>query len=145
MSRSFVVTRTLLGLPDLQLEQKNKYYIPDGTFGTGETGHRRVTSESPMVTGRYPSSIVEADRVANVGVHILSTQEDLQAECQIVIDAMTQFRFVLAWQWNGLSGIWQCETADWALGQAGVINQDFLSLHTQIIHFTVPHNRISGF
>ena len=145
MSRSVAVTRIELGLADLQLEQTDKYYIPDGTFGPGETGHRRVTSDSPMVKGRYPSSIVEADRVGNIGVHVLSTEANIQADCQVVINAMTQFRFMLAWQWDGLSGTWQCETSDWALGQSGVIDVRFLKVHTQIIYFTVPHNRISGF
>jgi hypothetical protein len=145
MSRSVVVSRTELGLSDLQLEQANKYYLPDGTFGTGETGHRRVTSESPMVKGRYPSSIIEADRVGNIAVHVLSTEANIQADCQTIIDAMIQFRFMLAWQWDGLSGTWQCETADWALGQSGVIHVKFLKVNTQIIYFTVPHNRISGF
>jgi hypothetical protein len=145
MTRSVVVSRKELGLSNLSLEQVNKYYIPDGTFGAGETGHRRVTSESPMVKGRYPSSVIEADRVANIGVHVMSTLENLQADCQIVIDAMSQFRYTLAWSWNGLSGTWQCEAADWAVGQSGVLDQRFLEIHTQIIYFTVPHNRISGF
>ena len=145
MSRSILVSRAELGLANLQLSQVNKYYLPEGTFGPGETGHRRVTSESPMVKGRYPSSIVEADRVGNIAVHVLSTLENLQADCQVVIDAMTQYRYSLAWQWDGLSGTWQCETADWALGQAGILEEKFLQINTQIIHFTVPHNRISGF
>jgi hypothetical protein len=145
MTRSVVVTRKELGLPDLQLEQKNKYYIPDGTFSAGETGHRRVTSDSPMVKGRYPSSVVESERVANIGVHVISTEANLQADSQVVIDAMSQFRYLLSWQWDGLSGVWQCEAADWAVGQAGVLDQRFLELHTQIIYFTVTHNRISGF
>jgi hypothetical protein len=145
MSRVVVVSRTELGLADLPLEQDGKYYIPDGTFGGGEVGHRRVTSESPMVKGRYPSSIIEADRVGNVAVHVISTEANLQADCQTVIDAMTQFRYLLSWQWDGLSGVWQCETADWALGQSGVLDQRFLEIHTQIVYFTVPYNRISGF
>ena len=130
MSRSVVVSRTELGLADLQLEQVNKYYIPDGTFGTGETGHRRVTSDSPMVKGRYPSSIVEADRVGNVGVHVISTEANIQADCLVVVAAMTQSRFMLGWSWDGLSGTWQCETSDYALGQSGVIDVKFLKLHT---------------
>ena len=145
MSRSVVVSRTELGLSDLQLEQKDKYYLPDGTFGAGETGHTRVTSDSPMVKGRYLSSIVESDRTGNIAVHVISTEANLQADCQTIIDAMTQFRFMLAWSLDGLSGTWQCETADWAVGQTGIVHVGFLKLHTQIVYFTVPHNRISGF
>ena len=145
MSRSVIVSRKELGLSNLQLSQANKYYLPEGTFGPGDTTQRRTTSESPMVKGRYPSRIIEASRVGNLGVHVISTLANLQAECQTVINAMTQFRYTLDWQWDGLHGSWQCETADWALGQSGILKEDFLQINTQIIYFTVPHNRISGF
>jgi hypothetical protein len=145
MSRSAVVSRTELGLAELQLSQEGHLYIPDGLFGGGETTQRRTTSESPMVMGRYPSSLVEANRTGNISVHVLSTLENLQRDIQEVIDAMTQFRYMLAWEFDGLSGSWQCEKADWALGESGTLNARFLEGHNQIIHFTVPHNRISGF
>lgn len=145
MSESILVSRTSLGLADLQLSQTGKYYLPDVTFGTGETGHTRITNESPQVRGRYASSIVEGSRSANISVHVLSTILNLQNDIQEVIDAMSQFKYLLAWQFHGLSGVWQCEKADWALGQAGVIDIDLLQVDTQIVHFVVPHNRISGF
>lgn len=145
MSRSVIVSRTLLGLDDLQLSQKDRFYLPDGTFGGGETAQRRITSESPQVKGRYPSSLVEGNRTGNLSVHVVATEETLQNEVQIVIDAMTQFMYQLAWNFDGLSGLWQCEAADWALGESGTLDAKFLKLNTQIIHFVVPHNRISGF
>jgi hypothetical protein len=145
MSRSIVVSRTELGLAEFQLSQEGHLYLPDGTFTLGETTQRRATSESPMVKGRYPSSLVEANRTGNISVHVLSTLADLQADIQEVIDAMTQFKYMLAWEFDGLSGVWQCEKADWAVGEAGALNARFLEGHNQIIHFTVPHNRISGF
>lgn len=145
MSRSIQVSRSSLALPDLQLSEPGRFYLPDGTFGTGETGQTRVTSESPMVKGRYPSSIVEGSRSGNISVHVVSEPGDLQDDIQEVIDAMTQFRYMLVWHYDGLGGTWQCEAADWAVGQAGVLEDNFLELNTQIVHFTVPHNRISGF
>lgn len=145
MSRSVLVSRTELGLSDLQLSQSGLYYLPDGTFGGGETAQTRVTSESPQVKGRYPSSIVEGSRTGNMSVHVVSDIENLQAAVQAVIDAMTQFRYMLAWQFDGLSGTWQCEKADWALGLSGTLDAKFLQINTQIVHFVVPHNRISGF
>lgn len=145
MSRSILITRTELGLANLQMSQNGRYYLPDGTFGGGETAQRRVTSESPMVKGRYPSSLVEGSRTGNMSVHVISTLANIQADVKEVIDAMTQFRYMLAWQYDGLSGTWQCEKADWALGDAGTLEAKLLLLNTQILHFTVPHNRISGF
>lgn len=145
MSRSILVTRTELGLANLQLSQEGLYYLPDGSFGPGETSQRRVTSESPQVNGRYPSSIIEGSRSGNVSVHVLSDLSNLQANVQTVITAMTQFRYTLAWQFDGLSGTWQCEKADWSLGESGTLDVRFLEVHTQKIHFVVPHNRISGF
>lgn len=145
MSRSILVSRTSLGLADLQLSEPNRFYIPDGTFSAGQISQSRKTFESPQVKGRYASSIVESSKTGNVSVHVTSTLAALQNDIQEVIDAMTQFRYMLVWQFNGLSGTWQCEKADWALGQAGVVDAKFLELNTQIIHFTVPHNRISGF
>lgn len=145
MSRSVLVARTQLGLGNLQLSQQGLYYLPDGTFGGGETAQSRVTSEGPQVKGRYPSSIVEGSRTGNMSVHVLSTLAQIQADVKVVIDAMTQFRYMLVWQFDGLSGTWQCETADWALGESGTIDSGFLQVNTQIVHFTIPHNRISGF
>lgn len=145
MSRSVLVTRTDLGLGNLQLSQAGRYYLPDGTFGGGETAQRRITAEGPQVKGRYPSSIVEGSRTGNMSVHVIATLATLQASIEEVVDAMTQFRYMLAWQFDGLSGTWQCETADWALGESGTLDAGFLQMNTQIVHFTVPHNRISGF
>ncbi len=145
MSRSVLVTRTDLGLGTLQLSQEGRFYLPDGTFGAGETAQRRITAESPQVKGRYPSSIIEGSRTGNISVHVLADLSTLQADVQEVIDAMTQFRFMLAWQFDGLSGTWQCEACDWALGEAGTLDVKHLEINTQIVHFVVPHNRISGF
>lgn len=145
MSRSIVVSRTDLALPDLQLSETGRLYLPDGTFGGGETAQTRITAESPQVKGRYPSSIVEGSRSGNVSVHVISNLTDLQADVQEVIDAMTQFRYTLVWAFDGLTGTWQCEAADWALGESGTLDAAFLKINTQIIHFVVPHNRISGF
>lgn len=145
MSRSILVSRTSLGLPDLQLSQEKRFYLPDGSFNAGQTTQSRKTHESPQVKGRYPSNIIEGSRTGNISVHVIATEATLQAELQVVIDAMEQFRYMLAWQFDGLSGVWQCEKADWALGEGGVLHVKFLQIHTQIVHFTVPHNRISGF
>lgn len=145
MSRSILVSRTSLGLSNLQLSEAGRFYLPDGTFSTGETSQNRKTSESPQVKGRYPSSIIEASRTGNVSVHVISTLASLQNDVEEVIGAMTQFRYVLVWQFNGLGGTWQCEKSDWTLGESGVVNAKFLEINTQIVHFTVPHNRISGF
>ena len=145
MSRSVLVTRTELSLGDLQLWQAGKYILPEGTFGGGETAQRRLTSEGPQVKGRYPSALTEGGRTGNISVHVLSSLATLQADVQAVVDAMTQFRFMLAWTYGGLSGTWQCEKADWALGESGIIDEGWLKVHSQAIHFVVPHNRISGF
>lgn len=146
MSRSVLVNRAGLALGNLQLWQPGKFYLPDGTFGPGETAQRRVTSESPMVAGRYASAIVEAQRTGNLAVHVMSpTEVGLQALVQEVVTALTQFRFTLAWQWNGLSGTWQCEAADWTLGTSAILDEEWLAVNNQAVYFVVPHRRVSGF
>lgn len=144
--RSIIVSRTELGLPDLQLWQAGKYILPEGTFGPGEAAFNRVTTEGPLFKGRHAVSIVEGQRTANLGVHVMADViEDLQPRCKEVVDALTQFRYMLQWQWNGLGGVWQCETADWAPGEGGIINEGWLKHHNQPLYFTVPHRRVSGF
>lgn len=146
MSRSVLINRAGLGLGNLQLWAPPTYITPDGVFGSGQTVQRRVTSESPMVGGRYASSIVEDQRVGNLAVHVGSPNEaGLQALVQTVITAMTQFRYTLAWQWGGLSGTWQCEAGDWMLGTGGMLDEEWLADHQQAVYFTVPHRRVSGF
>jgi hypothetical protein len=145
MSRSILVNRASLGLGNLQLWQRGKYILPDGTFGPGETAQRREFAESPMVAGRYASSIVEGQRTATMAVHVISaTEVGLQGLVQEVITAMTQFRFTMAWQWNGLSGTWQCECADWTLGTSAILDEEWLAVNNQAVYFTVPHRRVSG-
>lgn len=145
MSRSVKISRASLVLDDLQLSQEGLYYLPDGTFGGGETAQKRITSESPQVKGRYPSSLVEGSRTGNISVHVISDEDNLQDEIQVVIDAMTQFMYLLDWEFDGLSGLWQCEKADWSLGSSGILDVKHLQVYTQIVHFVVPHNRLSGF
>lgn len=145
MSRSAIVSRTSLGLDPLQLSQAGRFYLPDGTFGGGQTTQNRTTSEGPQVKGRYASNLIEASRSGNISVHVIATEETLQDEIQLVVDAMTQFRYILEWSFSGLGGVWQCEKADWELGSSGTLDAAHLQVHTQIVHFVVPHNRLSGF
>lgn len=145
MSRSVIVSRESLGLEALQLSQADLYYLPDGTFGGGQTSQRQTIGESPQVKGSYPSSSVEASRSGNMSVHVFGTEETLQDNIQAVIDAMTQFMYMLDWKFDGLSGLWQCWASSWELGESGTLDAKFLKLNTQIVHFVIPHNRISGF
>lgn len=143
--RSVLVTRTDLGLEPLQLWQNGKFILPEGTFGGGLTQQRRSTTENNIVKGRYATAIVEAQRTANMGVHVLAWDiDEIQPLVEEVIEALTQFRFQLTWQWNGLGGVWSCEAADWAVGAAGIIDEGWLKVHSQPLFFTIPHRRVSG-
>lgn len=145
MIRSVLITRTDLGLSPLQLWQPGKFLLPDNTFGGGPTTQRRVTSESPMVKGRYASGIVEGQRTGGIAVHVIAgTSEGVQPLVEEVVAALTQFRFTLAWQWNGLSGSWQCEAADWAPGSSSGVLDLWLKWHNQQLFFVVPHRRLTG-
>ena len=143
--RSVIVTRTDLGLEPLQLWQVGKFILPEGTFGAGQTQQRRSTTENNLVKGRYATAIVEGQRSANMGVHCMAYDiDDIQPLVEEVIAALTQFRFQLTWQWNGLGGVWACEAADWAVGEAGIINEGWLKVNNQPLYFVLPHRRVSG-
>lgn len=143
--RSTIVTREYLGLGDLQLWQDGKFILPEGTFGAGQTGQKRITAENNLVKGRYATSIVEGQRSANLSVHVLAYAiDDLQPLVEEVIAALTQFDFTLQYQWGGLGGTWQCEAADWMVGEAGVINEGWLKVFSQPLYFVIPHRRLTG-
>ena len=144
--RSVLVTRTLLELPDLQLWQTGKYFLPEGTFGPGETSQNAETVSNALVKGAYPTLSAEGERVGNIGVHVQAqVDSDLQPRVEEVINAMTQFMFILTWNYgNKLGGVWRCRAGDWALGQQGIIDEPWLKAIQQTVYFTVPHNRISG-
>src|SRR6478736_2869328 len=129
MARSVIVSRTYLGLADLQLWQAGKYILPEETFGPGQQTFRRKSSDSGQALGRSTTTIIEASRTASMLVHVLSDADNLQDDVMAVIDAMTQFRFLLQWQWNALGGTWQCEAADYALSDAGTINDGWLKVN----------------
>lgn len=144
--RSILVDRDSLSLAPLQVWQTGKFILPEGTFGGGSTGQRRKTTESDIVRGSYSTAIVEGQRTGNVSVHIFGNATDtLQDLVMEVITAFTQFRYTLAWQYNGLAGTWQCEAADYDLGQSGgIIDEGWLSANSQAINFSIPHNRLTG-
>lgn len=147
MSRSLVVTGGTSGTA-LQLHQPGVSFLLEGTFSTGQQQRRRKTTESDVVKGRYATAIVEAQRVGTVGVAVQAlTDGELQPRLDAILAIVSEFRFSLAWQYDGLSGTWTCEAADYALGSSnGVMDEFWLqgAPIVQTLYLSIPHRRLTG-
>lgn len=156
--RSMVVTGGTSGA-SLQLHQPGVSFLLEGTFSTGQQQRRRVTTESNVVAGRYATSIVEGQRVGTVGVAVQAFQSaQLQPRMQAILAIVSEFRFSLAWQYDGLSGTWTCEAADYAFGdQSGTVDEFWLEPPSandttvyaqapivQTLYLSIPHRRLTG-
>lgn len=148
--RAVAVSRTLLGLPDLQLWQTDPltYVLPENTFNMGEQTEKRLTTDNELTIGRHMTAAAESTRMGQLTVHCFGTEITLQDNMLVVLNALRQFRYVLEYQWGPLSGTWQCEKADYALGVNGQVEDIWIArnndLYSQAIVFTIPHIRLAG-
>ena len=152
-SLSVILTRTLLGLSDLQINDNNLYRIAGGDqFLSGAVTWERESTKSPYVEGEFTTNRRRSSIQERIAVEVFrgdstgisgNAKFALEANVQKLIDAFTQDAFVMnivvnkntSWQqeWH-----WACEAADYAVQFTG---PRFVAQQAQAV-FTVIRNPV---
>lgn len=121
MSLSVWVTRTELGLADLQLNQL-PYKVSD--WDPGQQAWRRTWVDSQMVHGRV---LLHAAKEVRFGALDLLVAGDTQAgrdtNRTALTNAFSQFDYEVRRDIDGHVQAWRCEPADWLFGERYVEHQ----------------------
>lgn len=141
MSRSVLLGRSSLSLADLQLWDPPNLIVAGDSFGPGPQTLRRTTISSPFVRGRFPIDVVADTQDAPMTLQVLgSTGADLSSRVGVVLAAFSQWSYTLAYNFDGIIGSWQCEAADYTVGEAGRFEDIDTVFHAVQILLTIPHD-----
>lgn len=147
-ARSLTISRTELALPALQLWDPPDYFVLDDSFGPGQQTKRRETVQSPWVHGRFATSIVKDVQVATMAVQVTASSEaGLATRIAALLAAFDQFTFYLTATQHGLGTFsWVCESADYAVGPGGAINDFDLKTtpYGQVVTASIPRSPIAA-
>lgn len=109
------ITRTALGLTDLDLNDHTNYVISDG-FDAGAVSWRREQAESPYVESKITIGRVRDIVEARIGIQVRgATHADIAANVKTLIDAFTQDVFYLSISLDGTVYRWEGEAADYTM------------------------------
>lgn len=141
------ITRTYLSLSDLVISPSAGYYIQRDGFGPGEVSFRRSETSSIYVAGTYMTHAVKDQQSASLKIRVQgSNQSDLYTKMETLATAMEQFQFTLRLYINGVLYSYQCDTADYSIGDGGNVQDLWLRSDTQIMNFQIKHKPImNGF
>lgn len=107
------VSRTLLGLGNLNLMDHINYITSGAFLGAGVT-YRRSQVKSPYVEGAITTNRVRDAVQDQISIDVLAdTFTQFQANIQTVQDAFAQDEFLLTLTLNGIPWTWLCEASDY--------------------------------
>lgn len=109
------ITRASLGLPPLDLNDNVTYMLSNQILGGTMTWNRQVV-KSPYVDGEYLVNAAKGSIQEQFGVQVLApSQGALQLAIQALIDAFTQFSYVLTVQQDDAVYRFTCQPADYTV------------------------------
>lgn len=107
------VTRTLLSLADLDINDHDKYVVGGPVLWVGSRRWKRETVDSSDVHGEVTVHKKLTNATDPLTVYVQgSTLSDLETNQQALIDAFSQDRYVLQLSVDGVDHQWDCEAAD---------------------------------
>lgn len=138
LTTTAVVTRSLLGKADLNINDHAKYILTDTIMGGTVTWERQQAS-SPWVDGDITISRRRPNVQENVKVYVLgNTQTELQTNLAELVEAFIQDTYTLQIAPGNQSYAWQCESADYTV--------EFSHVHFYakklVVNFMVPRRPI---
>lgn len=141
------ITRTWLSLSNLVVAPSAGYYIQRDGFGPGEMSFRRNQVESPYVAGKYQTHAVKDQQTTTLKIRVTGTSQSvLYTRMTDLAKAMEQFSFTLRLYINGVLFQYECDAADYSVGDGGNVQDLWLRSDTQLMAFQIQHKPIvSGF
>lgn len=137
------ITRSELSLATLTIENRADascpYSFSREGFGPGTVSWRRVTTQSPFVHGRFLLERVMDETQMNLSMRVRASSVDwVDYYLAQLIDAFSQFAYVLTFTIDGVYHQWLCETADFTVGNGGQFQDLNLRSYQQEVKFVVP-------
>ena len=113
LSLAVALTRTLLGLPDLDLNDHLNYYLSANALGAQQTFNRNQVA-SPFLDGAVTTFRTRAVVQQPVAVEVLGADHaEVTANVRALLDAACQDSYRLNVSVNGVAHAWACEAADY--------------------------------
>jgi len=125
-------------LGTLKIDDKTDATVPyslvRGGIGPGGLTWRKTTVTSPFVSGRVVVHEVKDAVPDTLKVRVRgSTTDWLDYYIYQLTQYFESFNFRLTLNVDGVVHSWNCESADWAVGDAGAYQDMELRSHTQIV------------
>ena len=112
LTLGFTVSRTVLGLGTLNINDHTNYYIVPGTWGATKQ-YDRTQVGSKYVDGKITTHRVLEMVTEPLMVEVLgSTNAAMWVNLRALVTAMSQDNFQITTNFNGDTSVWQCEAAD---------------------------------
>ena len=119
------------------------------TYGPGESQVRRKTYESPDVAGRLVIATARETMLGKVAVRVYgATAAQVDSRMEAAKAKFDQDDYVLTATIASTRAAgnrvesWQCERADWAEGDAGIVDAERLWNLCAEVTFTFPHDPV---
>lgn len=117
MSLSVTLSRTLLGLGVLEINDHINYYVAD--LGDHAVSWRRITTSSPWVDGDVTVQRVRQNVTRQVNVEVLGADWGVtQVNARALIDALSQDEFEMTITQDTEVTTYLCEASDYVWRQA---------------------------
>lgn len=124
---------------NLVMNATNGYYIARDGIGPGEQTWRRNTVESTFVSGRVLTHAVRDTANISLAVRVTSdTPANLHTKINAMTQAFSQFSYTMTVLIDGVQYTWNCEPADWAIGDGGNFQDLHLRSNTQYVRLSIP-------
>lgn len=134
------ISRDLMSLDPLELTPEGGYFIQRDGFGPGEISWRRNRAQSPFVMGQVLVHAVKDLQISTLKVRVeADTESELYFRMSRMCQAFDQFRYELVVQISSGIYTYQCEAADYSIGDNGNIQDLNLRSLTQTVTFSIPH------
>lgn len=135
-----VITRTELALSNLAFNSTNGYYVARDGFGPGEVSHRTTYAQSPYVIGQTMTHAVKDLQTSTLKVRVKGdTQAEMYTRLETLCEAFEQFNYTLTLIINGETFTYDCDTANYSVGNGGDLEDLWLRSNTQMVAFEIPH------
>lgn len=136
------ITRTLLSLSPLVLEDPTNGYSVF-KLGPGDASWRNETVESAYAHGHTLVSAVKDIQRAPLGVRVRgSSASQLDSRLDTLLDAFSQFVYYVGVITDGVTKVWQCDPADWTIGEAGEFNKYHMMAKIYEVSLIIPRQPV---
>lgn len=141
LALSVLVSRSALGLSDLDINDHIDYIVAGPEFLGGQQSWDRTQVSSPFADGEVTTMRRRQNVQENIVLEVLGdTTSEVHSNAQTVIDAFSQDAFTITVSINGASTAYHCEASDYKLITSG---PRYSAQQIQVL-FVVPRKPIVG-